>query len=125
MRGSVIRLLPALLAAALLLALCPPAAQAADYALDKLVAGKPVLKRQVPIRIDVVGYDVKRNPGARSQLQAVAQAGGGSFSSAGVKDISKIMTGVVTGGKKPTPPPRGRRLIYGETIIRHGGRLQR
>lgn len=113
-----------LLAGVLLLAAVPPA-RAGDYALDKLVAGKPVLQRQLPISIDVVGYDVKRNPGARSQLQAVARAGGGAFSSAGVKDIGKIMTGVVTGGKKPTPPPKGRRLIYGETIIRHGGRLQR
>lgn len=125
MKPSVMLLSGALLAGALVPALCPPAVRAADYALDKMVAGKPALQRQAPIRIDVVGYDVGRNSGAKSQLQAVAQAGGGAFSSAGVKDISKIMTGVVTGGKKPAPPPKGRRLIYGETIIRHGGRLQR
>ncbi len=123
MRGSTMAM-AALLAGALLIVFCPPA-RAGDYALDKLVKGKPALQRRIPIRIDVVGYDVKGNSRARSQLQAVAQAGGGAFSSAGVKDIGKIMTGVVTGGKKPTPPPRGSRLTYGETIIRHGGRLQR
>ncbi len=123
MKGSVMAR-TALLAGALLLGFCLQA-RAGDYALDKLVAGKPALQRQMPIRIDVVGYDVKRNAGAKSQLQAVARAGGGQFSSAGVKDIGKIMTGVVTGGKKPTPPPKGSRLTYGETIIRHGGRLQR
>jgi hypothetical protein len=93
-------------------------------ALDQMVKGKPPVERQVEIRLDVVGYEVDRNPRAKAQLQAVAKAGGGVFSGAGIKDIKKVMSGVVAGGPKPKAPPTGSRLIYGDSVIRHG-RLER
>jgi hypothetical protein len=89
-------------------------------ALDKLVAGKPALERSLPIRVDVVGYDVDKIPQVKSQLQAVARAGGGAFSTAGVQDIGQVMTSVVTGGPQPRRPKPGTRLEFGDTIIRHG-----
>lgn len=110
----------------LLLAAALPAAAAGNPdvdALDRAVAGKPVLERKVDLKIHVVGYDLKRHPRAKRQLEAVATAGGGGFSTAGIKDIKKVMRGVVS-GSKPRPVKRGRRLEYGESIIRHG-RLER
>ncbi|KIX14402.1 hypothetical protein [Dethiosulfatarculus sandiegensis] len=93
-------------------------------ALDQMVKGKPPVERQVDIRLDVVGYEVDRNPRAKAQLQAVAKAGGGIFSGAGIKDIKKVMSGVVAGGPKPKAPPSGSRLMYGDSVVRHG-RLER
>jgi|Deesub1362A_J573_1020465.scaffolds.fasta_scaffold12801_2 hypothetical protein len=111
----------AILAAGLALAAAPSlAADPAVEALDKLVAGKPALERSLPIRVDVVGYDVDKIPRVKSQLQAVARAGGGAFSTAGVQDIGRVMTSVVTGGPQPRRPKPGTRLEFGETIIRHG-----
>ena len=90
---------------------------AAD-ALDALIAGKTPVERAIPIRVDVVGYDVKSNPKAQAQLKAVSQAGGGQYSTAGTKNIGQIMKGLVS-GQAPSSPAQGRRS-YGERIIRHG-----
>ena len=45
----------------------------------------------------MVGYEVSKNPRVAAQLKSVAEAGGGGFSTAGIKDIKKVMTGVVSG----------------------------
>ena len=106
----------------LLLGLAWPA-QAADYELDKQVEGKPALERQLPVRIDVVGYDVEKIPKAKAQLQAVANAGGGSFSGAGIKEIGQVMSGVVSGAPAAPPPAvSGGRLEWGPGVIYHGKR---
>lgn len=119
-------LLIAAVAVFLIPALPAAGADADVMALDKFVAGKKPLERNVEMNVHVVGYDLQRNPKARAQLQAVAQAGGGQFSTAGIKNITAVMSGVVSGGKKPQPVKRGSglRLEYGESVVRHG-RLER
>lgn len=101
-------------------------APAADYDLDRQVEGKPALEREVPVRIDVVGYDVEKIPQAKAQLQAVANAGGGAYSGAGIREVGQVMSGVVSG--TPAAPPAapqaggGSRLQWGAGVIYHGKR---
>lgn len=108
-----------------------PAARAAEpdaaEALDAMVAGKPALERGIPVQIDVVGYDLQANPKAAQQLKAVSAAGGGAYSTAGVKDIGRVMQGLVKGkppaaapaaAPAPAPAPAGR-VQYGDRLIRH------
>ncbi|MCB2184928.1 MAG: hypothetical protein KQJ78_08020 [Deltaproteobacteria bacterium] len=98
-----------------------------SQALDQAVAGKPAVERPLDLRLDVVAYDVSRDVRLTNQLQKMAEAGGGGFSTAGINDIQKVMSSVVSGQASPTaaPPsspslPGKSRLEIGDEAISHG-----
>ncbi len=115
----------ALLLAAVLLAPGPAMALDPDVeALLKQVEKKPAIEQNNQITVDVVAYELQNDPRTQKIYKAVAQAGGGSYSDAQIKDISAVMKSVVTGNATPAPNTNQTgwksRLEKGETLIIHG-----
>ena len=115
----------ALLMAAVLLAPGPALALDSDVqALLKQVEKKPAIEQNAQISVDVVAYELQNDPRTQKIYKAVAQAGGGSYSDAQIKDISAVMQSVVTGKATPAPTTNQsgwkQRLEKGETLIIHG-----